>query len=548
MNVRFRKRERSVARAVYMQQRPIIFECDAEFIVYEHKKCVYEGHRTIRSGKLYDILIIGGGINGAGVARDAAGRGLRVLLCEKDDLASHTSSASTKLIHGGLRYLEHYDFALVRKALKEREVLLKAAPHIIWPLRFVLPYHKGLRPSWLIRIGLFLYDHLGGRKLLPATKTRTRSNSKVFEPLKAEFSKGFEYSDCWVEDSRLVVLNAVDAAARGATIMTRTECTSIERRGDHWRASLRIDGAAGMEVNAKAVVNAAGPWVDHVAGATGSEKSNAPRVRLVKGSHIIVPKLFDDDRCFIFQAQDGRIVFAIPYENGRFTLIGTTDLAFEGDLNTVKASDDEIAYLCDLSNEYFDQKITPEDVVSTYSGVRPLFEDQAKNASSVTRDYVLKFENQLGAHFLSVIGGKITTYRKLAEDVLKTLQPAFPDLGPSWTQHVPLPGGDVPDTDFASFKKQCDETYSWLDEPTLARLTRTYGTRIHRILSGSNSITDLGYHYGAGLYQKEVDYLIEQEFARTPEDIIQRRTKLGLHMSPDEISAFRTQFENRLVA
>lgn len=497
---------------------------------------------------MYDILIIGGGINGAGIARDAAGRGLKVLLCEKDDLASHTSSASTKLIHGGLRYLEHYDFALVRKALMEREVLLRAAPHIIWPLRFVLPHHKDLRPSWLIRLGLFLYDHLGGREILPATKTRTRSNSDVFAPLKSGFSKGFEYSDCWVEDARLVVLNAVDAAAKGATIMTRTECVSLAPEDSGWKARLRIDGNAEMEVEAKCVVNAAGPWVDHVAAAAGVKTDNAPQVRLVKGSHIIVPRLFDDERCFIFQAGDGRIVFAIPYENNRFTLIGTTDLAFEGDLNAVTASADEVQYLCDLANSYFTQSISPSDVVSTYSGVRPLFEDQAKNASSVTRDYVLKLDDAAGAQFLSVIGGKITTFRKLAEDALKTLAPHLPKMKSAWTESAPLPGGEIEDANFARFLQQCEFTYGWLDAVTLRRLARTYGTRIHTLLEGCKWPSDLGHHFGAGLYQKEIDYLIEHEFAQTSDDIIWRRTKLGLHMSSDQIDALQGKLQERLVA
>lgn len=496
---------------------------------------------------MYDLLIIGGGINGAGIARDAAGRGLKVLLCEKDDLASHTSSASTKLIHGGLRYLEHYDFALVRKALMEREVLLQAAPHIIWPLRFVLPHHKEMRPAWLIRLGLFLYDHLGGRKLLPATKTLTRKNSDVFEPLRAEFTKGFEYSDCWVEDARLVVLNAMDAAKRGATIMTRTECVSLEQTGDTWTATLKADTATSMDVQARAVVNAAGPWVDHITGQVGS-RTNAPSVRLVKGSHIIVPKMFDDERCFFFQAGDGRIIFAIPYEDRRFTLIGTTDLQFEGDLDAVAASPEEIQYLCDVSNEYFEQQITPEDVVSTYSGVRPLFDDQAEDASSVTRDYVLKFLDQSEAPFLSVIGGKITTYRKLAEDVLKQFSALFPQAQKTWTANQSLPGGDIPGADFETFEKSSAQSYPWLDSDTHHRLARTYGTCIDAVLEGANSIADLGHHYGAGLYQQEVDYLIEREFAQTPEDIVWRRTKLGLHLTPLELQALRVRLENRLVA
>ncbi|MEM7767157.1 MAG: glycerol-3-phosphate dehydrogenase [Pseudomonadota bacterium] len=496
---------------------------------------------------MYDILIIGGGINGAGIARDAAGRGLKVLLCEKDDLASHTSSASSKLIHGGLRYLEQYDFGLVGKALKEREVLLRAAPHIIWPLRFVLPHHRDLRPAWLIRLGLFLYDHMGGRKRLPATRTVSRSNSDAFVPLSGKFQKGFEYSDCWVEDARLVVLNAMDAAAHGATIMTRTECMSLRAQGETWTAALRVDGKADMTVAAKLVINAAGPWVDQVSGKAGVQR-NAPRVRLVKGSHIIVPNLAGEDRCFIFQTGDGRVVFALPYEGGRYTMIGTTDMAFEGDPGAVSASADEVAYLCAVSNSYFEQKISPADVVSTFSGVRPLYEDQAENASSVTRDYVLTLDRVRGAPILSVIGGKITTYRKLAEDVLKRLDGVLGDIACPWTAEAPLPGGDIPGGHFEAFLARCTEVYPWLDQTTLHRLARTHGTRIHQVLQGAKSLADLGQSYGAGLYQTEVDYLVEHEFARTPEDILMRRTKLGLHMSPTEISAMKDQWEAKLVA
>ena len=492
---------------------------------------------------MYDLLIIGGGINGAGIARDAAGRGLKVLLCEKDDLASHTSSASTKLIHGGLRYLEHYDFALVRKALMEREVLLRAAPHIIWPLRFVLPHHKDLRPAWLIRLGLFLYDHLGGRKLLPATKTLTRKNSSVFKPLRKHFTKGFEYSDCWVEDARLVTLNAMDAKARGAEIMTRTECIALDKIDRHWTARLRLDGQQEIEVSAKAVINAAGPWVDHIIGQAGAQ-TNAPNVRLVKGSHIIVPKIFDDSRCFIFQAGDGRIIFAIPYEDGKFTLIGTTDLPYDADLDTVEASAEEINYLCEVSNEYFEQQISPSDVVSTYSGVRPLFEDQAEDASSVTRDYVLKIQDADTAPLLSVIGGKITTYRKLAEDALKHLKSVFPEAQAEWTADAPLPGGDIKDADFEAFETACAQRYPWLSRELLHRLTRTYGTRVHDVLGTATCTADLGHHFGAGLYQREVDYLTKSEFARAADDILTRRTKLGLHMSEAEQDALAAHLEH----
>ncbi len=496
---------------------------------------------------MFDILVIGGGINGAGIARDAAGRGLKVLLCEKDDLASHTSSASTKLIHGGLRYLEHYDFALVRKALMEREVLLKAAPHIIWPMRFVMPHHKELRPAWLIRLGLFIYDHLGGRKLLPATKTLKRASSTVFDPLKAVFKEGFEYSDCWVEDSRLVTLNAVDAAERGATIMTQTECARLDRNGQAWKATLKLDGKSEMVVDAKVVINAAGPWVDQLAVRAGIRK-NAPQLRLVKGSHIIVPKLFDDPRSFIFQAADGRIIFAIPYEDGRMTLIGTTDLPFEGDLDAVKASPEEIDYLCEISNTYFEKQITPQDVVATYSGVRPLFEDQSEDASSVTRDYVLSVDESEGAQFVSVIGGKITTYRKLAEDVLQLIEPSFPKSKTSWTEDAPLPGGDMAENSFNIFLLEMKSAYPWLPEELRYRLSRTYGTRVTKLLGNATTMNALGHHYGAGLYQIEVDYLIEYEFARTAEDILMRRTKLGLHMTADEINALQSLFKERLVA
>lgn len=491
---------------------------------------------------MYDILIIGGGINGAGIARDAAGRGLKVLLCEKDDLASHTSSASTKLIHGGLRYLEQYDFALVRKALMEREVLLKAAPHIIWPLRFVLPHHEDLRPSWLIRLGLFLYDHLGGRKLLPATKTLTRENSDVFAPLHMRFKKGFEYSDCWVEDSRLVALNAMDAAEHGATIMTQTKCTHLSAHDGIWSAKLRLEDHSEMTVNAKAVINAAGPWVDHIAKQARSQ-TNAPQVRLVKGSHIIVPKMFEDARSFIFQAGDGRIVFAIPYEDGEFTLIGTTDLPFADDLDAVSASDDEIEYLCAVSNEYFNQTISPGDVVATYSGVRPLFEDQAKDASSVTRDYVLKLDRQNDAPMLSVIGGKITTYRKLAEDALKLLKVPFPDAQTQWTADVALPGGDIENADIKAFEARCRKTYSWIEPAILSRWVRTYGTRIATLLAGTQSASDLGQHFGGGLYERELDYLVSHEFAGSAEDVLNRRTKLGLHLSSSEQQAVQDYFQ-----
>lgn len=490
---------------------------------------------------MFDLLIIGGGINGSGIARDATGRGLKVFLCEKNDLASATSSASTKLIHGGLRYLEHYDFALVRKALIERETLLKAAPHIIWPLRFVLPHHRGLRPAWLVRLGLFLYDHLGGRKILPATKTLHRKHSATFEPLNEMFQKGFEYSDCWVEDSRLVVLNAVDAAERGASVETRSECIALKRQSGHWVAKIKHENGYEKTVKAKAIINAAGPWVDKVSAIAGHRK-NAKTVRLVKGSHIIVPSMFAHEKAYIFQATDGRVIFAIPYENNRFTLIGTTDLAFDGNPDQVTASDEEIAYLCDVTNSYFKAQIKPADIVSTYSGVRPLYDDQTNDASSVTRDYVLSLDETDGAPYLTVLGGKITTYRKLAEDALKQLSHHFPKMGAAWTEKIALPGGDIESDTFEAFAETTAETFDWMEPKPLHRLQRTYGTRIYDILKSAKSIDDLGPHFGAGLYQKEVEYLIEREFARSAEDIVKRRTKLGLHMTSEEIEALQNCF------
>lgn len=492
---------------------------------------------------MYDLLIVGGGINGVGVARDAAGRGLRVMLCEKDDLAAHTSSASTKLIHGGLRYLEHYDFGLVRKALKEREVLLRAAPHIIWPMRFVLPVHRDMRPAWLVRLGLFIYDHLGGRKLLPATKTLRRGRDKVFAPLQPHLTKAFEYSDCWVDDSRLVVLNAVDAGAHGADIRTRTRCVALEREIDAWTATLMHNGKP-QQVRARALINAAGPWVDDLARLSGTA-SNRNAVRLVKGSHIVVDRLFDHDRSYFFQHDDGRLVFVIPYLNGTRTLIGTTDVAFEGDPGTAHATKDEIEYLCEVASEYFQQPVRPEDVRSTYSGVRPLYDDHAKSASTVTRDYVLTSSVSSAAPVVSIYGGKITTYRKLSEDVLKLLAPAFPGAGKPWTKHAPLPGGDIADANFDVFLETQRSRYPWIPEPMLYRLARAYGTRLELVIGKAGSLSDLGRHFGADLYEAEVDYLTAQEFALTAEDIAFRRTKTGLDMTASELTALNVALMNR---
>jgi glycerol-3-phosphate dehydrogenase len=470
-----------------------------------------------------DLLIIGGGINGAGIARDAAGRGLAVTLAEQHDLAAHTSSASTKLIHGGLRYLEQYEFRLVREALRERERLLGIAPHIIWPLRFVLPLGQGMRPAWLLRVGLFLYDHLGGRQRLPGTETLRLNGQGYGAGLKPSITKAFAYSDCWVEDSRLVVLNAVDAAARGATILTRTRLIQARRDGPLWHATLR-DLATGAEttLQARAIVNAAGPWVaDIIGGTLGLNTSR--RTRLVKGSHIVVPRLFDGDHAYILQNPDRRIVFAIPYD-GRFTLIGTTDLAYDGDPTSVAISEAETLYLCDSVARWFSHAPMPADVVWSYAGVRALFDDGAATASEITRDYVLDLDAPDGAApVLSVFGGKITTYRRLAEHALEKLSAR----GKSWTASSPLPGGDMPGAEFAPWFAAFQARHPDLPAPRARRLARAYGTNADAIAGAPQ-----GQDFGGGLMQAEVDYLVAHEFARTPEDILYRRSKLGLHVPP----------------
>ena len=478
-----------------------------------------------------DLLVIGGGINGAGIARDASGRGLKVLLCEKDDLAQHTSSSSTKLIHGGLRYLEHYDFALVRHALQEREVLLDMAPHIIWPLRFILPHHKELRPRWLIRLGLFLYDHIGGRKKLPGSNSVNLQNHISGKPLKPEFTHGFEYSDCWVQDARLVVLNAQDASSKGALILTRTECTKLNRASDEWRAEL-IDRRNGrqFEVRARAVVNAAGPWVEHVLN-LDNQTSTEYGVRLVKGSHIVVPRLFDHDYPYIFQNADDRVLFAIPYEKD-FTLLGTTDIEIEEDPGSASIDEDEIDYICSAVNRYFTAQISKNDVIWSYSGVRPLFDDAAANASEVTRDYVLQLDDS-SAPILSVFGGKITTYRKLSEQVVNMLGPALGNEKAPWTSGSPLPGGDIDNADFSAFLSGCKHRYSWLEECVLVDYARNYGSNIHQLLFSCNSMADLGEDFRGGLYQREVEYLVDNEWAETDDDILWRRTKKGLRIPVD---------------
>ncbi len=494
----------------------------------------------------YDLAIIGGGVNGCGIARDAAGRGLSVFLCEQNDLANGTSSASTKLIHGGLRYLEYYEFRLVREALKEREVLLRAAPHIIWPLRFILPHHKGLRPYWMIRLGLFLYDNLGGRELLPGTTIVDLTTDEAGTPLKKLYTKGFEYSDCWVMDSRLVVLNAMDAAAKGADVRTRTKCLSAVRESDVWRLTLE-DSLTGKqsEINAQTVVNATGPWLDDFLTHTTHEKTSE-QIRMVKGSHIIIDKLFDHQRCYIFQNEDGRIIFAIPYEND-FTLIGTTDVDFHGDPGQVEISQDEVRYLCRAASEYFQKQLTENDVVSSYSGIRPLFDDGKSDAKAATRDYVLKIDGNDGdPPLLSIYGGKITTYRKLAESVLKKLQPYFPSMGPIWTETAPLPGGDFEPDSYISMVNKVSTSYPFVNEKHAARLIRYYGTRSFDILGSRKDTSQMGTHFGGDLYECEVEYLMAHEWAKTADDVLWRRSNMGLYLNEEQKDKLNTWMaENR---
>jgi glycerol-3-phosphate dehydrogenase len=495
------------------------------------------------TGTDVDIFIIGGGINGCGIARDAVGRGYSVAVAEMNDLASGTSSWSTKLIHGGLRYLEHYEFRLVREALEEREVLWSMAPHIIWPLRFVLPHHKDLRPAWLLRLGLFLYDHLGGRKLLPGTRTLDMKTDETAKPLKPLFSKGFEYSDCWVDDARLVALNARDAADRGARIETRTEVISARRDGEGWKIRTR-DGRTGAEkeTSARLVVNAAGPWVDKVlSNAAGWNK--ASHVRLVQGSHVVVKKLYDHDRCYIFQNADGRIFFAIPYQQD-FTLIGTTDHDFSGDPGDAKITGSEKTYLCKAASDYFAKPVSEEDIVWSYSGVRPLFDDGASKAQEATRDYVLRVEgDEKEAKLVNIFGGKITTYRRLAESVLEKIEEALGARKPAWTRGAVLPGGDFPTEGYEGLVRELREDFGFLPEPVARRLARQYGTLAWKVLGDAEKIEDIGEDFGAGLHAKEVDYLRDREWAVTAEDILWRRTKLGLVIPPDGQSALEAYLD-----
>jgi glycerol-3-phosphate dehydrogenase len=487
---------------------------------------------------IYDLIVIGGGINGCGIVRDAAGRGWRVFLCEKNDLGSGTSSASTKLIHGGLRYLEYYEFRLVREALMEREVLWSIAPHIVWPLRFLLPYHKKLRPRWMLRLGLFLYDNIGGRKRLPKTRVVDLTHDPTGTPLKTEFKRGFEYSDCWVEDSRLVVLNAMAAVELGATVKPRTRCLSAERRDGLWHVALRDETTSETtEIRARGLVNAAGPWVGDVAHAVTRNNSRAP-VRLVQGSHIVVPRLYDHPGCYIFQNDDKRIFFVIPYEQD-FTLIGTTDQDYNNDPALVHATAEEIDYLCRSASDYLRKPVTPEMVIWTYSGVRPLYDEAGDTAAqAATRDYVLKLDAEGGAPpLLSVFGGKITTYRRLAESALAQLAPHLPPAHgqqAGWTGKTPLPGGDFPTEGFEATLRCAAKRYPFLSEKHLRRLLRAYGTRMHHILQDASSLADLGTVHGADLTDAELRYLVRHEWVRTASDALWRRSKIGLRLTKAE--------------
>ncbi|CAM5431925.1 Glycerol-3-phosphate dehydrogenase OS=Afipia felis OX=1035 GN=glpD PE=3 SV=1 [Afipia felis] len=487
--------------------------------------------------QIYDIAIIGGGVNGCGIARDAAGRGYSVYLCEMNDLASGTSSWSSKLIHGGLRYLEFYEFRLVREALIEREVLWGIAPHIIAPMRFVLPHHAGLRPAWLLRLGLFIYDHLGGRRRLPAARTLNLRRDIAGEPLKPIFKTGFEYSDCTVDDARLVVLNALDAAERGATVRTRTQAVET-KRGDDGVWELVVEDAISKTrstIRARVLVNAGGPWVQEILTRRAGVEAKA-HVRLVQGSHIVVQRLYAHDRAYTFQHSDGRVIFAIPYQDD-FTLIGTTDRDYEGDPSKVCATQEEIDYLCASASEYLAAQVTPSDVVWSYSGVRPLYDDHASEARIATRDYVFELDVPDGLPILSVFGGKITTYRKLAEHALEKLSPYLRSGGAPWTDDAALPGGDFATDGVDALTRQLLHDYPFLSKRHALRLVHAYGTHARRLLGRAASLADLGRDFGQTLTEREVRYLMAHEFAQTAEDVVWRRSKLGLRLATKEVVA-----------
>ena len=491
-----------------------------------------------------DVLVVGGGINGAGIARDLSGRGWRVVLCERDDLASHTSSSSTKLIHGGLRYLEHREFGLVRKALGEREVLLRSAPHIMRPLRFAMPHDAAMRPAWLIRLGLFLYDHLARREVLPGSAGVNLARSPLGAPLRPGFRRGFVYSDGWVDDARLVVLNAIDAAARGAQVLTRTECVAARRDPGGWQVDLQPRGGARHTLRARLLVNAAGPWAERFLRDTARPANGEPlatkSLRLVRGSHIVVPRCYSHDHAYLFQAPDRRIIFAIPYED-RFTLIGTTDVEVRDGPGEACIHPGEVAYLCEQANRYFRQTLSPADVVWSYSGVRPLLDDASGDPSAVTRDYLLEANTAGGAPLLSVWGGKITTFRALAEDAATSIGKLLGEARAPWTRDATLPGGDLsawigprqrPDHDFERFAAAVTHRHPWLPMALSRRLARAHGSRIDLVLGNARGLDDLGPAVIPGLHRAELQYLQRHEWARDADDVLWRRTKLGLHCSP----------------
>ncbi len=490
-----------------------------------------------------DVLVIGGGINGTGIARDLAGRGLSVVLCEQDDLAQHTSSASSKLIHGGLRYLEHREFALVRKALIERERLMRSAPHLISPLRFVMPHDAAMRPAWMIRLGLFLYDHLARRELLPASSSLDLTHSPFGEPLQTRFTRGFVYSDGWVDDARLVVLNAVDAAQRGATVHTRTRCTDAQRHATHWQATLQHAEGRTTTLQARALVNAAGPWAAQFLG-QHAHQPHPRALRLVKGSHIVVPRVHPHDHAYLLQSPDGRIVFLLPFEQ-HFTLIGTTDVEHTGPIGEVQVDDAEVQYLCALANRYLRQPLSPADVAWRFAGVRPLLDDANGNPAAVTRDYRLELdtgEPSNRAPLLSVWGGKLTTFRKLAEEAGDHVCQALGHPGRAWTERALLPGGDLsawigapqrPDTDLARFLQALRARHPQLPEALAERWSRAYGSRIEALLNDD----DLGHEIAPGLFEAELHHLRDAEWARSADDVLWRRSKLGLHHTPAQREA-----------
>lgn len=491
----------------------------------------------ISSMEQYDVLVVGGGVNGCGVARDAVGRGLTVALVEQADLAGATSSASTKLFHGGLRYLEYYEFGLVKKALVEREVLLRNMPHISWPMRFIIPHMPGMRPKLMLRAGLFIYDYIGGRKLLPATKTIRLDKNPLGDPLVDEIKVGFEYSDCWVDDARLVVLNARDAADRGAKIMTRTRLTSAKPKDGQWVASLKdMNTGKTRRIQARVLINAGGPWVKEII--EEKVKASTPEnIRLVRGSHIVVPKIYDHDRAYFFQIEDGRLVFTIPYEND-FTLIGTTDVDHEGDPANPKCSPEEAAYLCDVVSRNFKKKTTPDDIVWTYAGVRPLHDTEGGDAKSASRDYEIKvrmIEND--SPMINIFGGKITTYRKLSEEVVAELAPFTQMIGKPWTHHANLPGGDFAFQQKDELIAQFRWDFPFLSEGQVRRMFKAYGTKASEMLKGMTSVKQMGKDFGSGLTEVEVKWQMEHEWAQTAEDVVWRRTKLGLRLSEKQVAA-----------